>query len=88
MQNHRGVLILVLGILSLILIPPLGLVPWLMGNRDLNAMDAGTMDPEGRGLTQVGKILGIVAVILTVIAVLLFVLMIVFFGLFAVGSSI
>lgn len=88
MQNHRGVLILVLGILSLILIQPLGLVPWLMGNTDLNAMDAGTMDPEGRSLTQVGKILGIVSVVLTVIGVVLLVLMFGVFGLFAVGSSI
>lgn len=35
-----------------------------MGNGDLKEIDAGNMDPEGRQLTQIGKILGIVAVAL------------------------
>jgi len=36
-----------------------------MGNTDLKAMDAGEMDPEGRGLTQAGKIIGIIATAMT-----------------------
>ena len=88
MQDHRGTLILVLGILSLIICQPLGIASWLMGNGDLRAMDAGTMDPEGRGLTQVGKILGIVSITIFAIGLVVGVLVVLFFGLFAAGSPV
>ena len=68
MQPHRGTMILIFGILGLVVCMPLGIVAWVMGNTDLKAMNAGTMDPEGRGITQVGKILGIVTTLLTVSA--------------------
>ncbi len=68
MQPHRGTMILVFGILGLLVCLPFGIIAWVMGNADLKAMDTGTMDPEGRSLTQVGKILGIVATLLTVLA--------------------
>ncbi len=67
LRPHRGVLILVLGILGIVLCFICGIVAWVMGNADLREMDAGTMDPEGRQLTQVGKILGMIGVGLTVI---------------------
>ena len=64
MQPHKGTMILTFGILGLIVCFPLGIVAWVMGNADLKEMDAGTMDPEGRGLTQAGKILGIIGTLL------------------------
>ena len=64
MQPHKGPMILIFGILGLIVCFPLGIVAWVMGNADLKEMDAGTMDPEGRGLTQAGKILGIIGTLL------------------------
>ena len=64
MQPHRGVLILVLGILGLVFCPIIGIFAWVMGSGDLNEMDAGRMDPEGKTLTQAGKICGIIAVVL------------------------
>ena len=74
-KPHRGTLILVLGILSIIICAPLGIAAWIMGNADLKAIDAGSMDPEGRQLTQVGKILGIIGVVLLVVAIIAFILM-------------
>jgi hypothetical protein len=71
MQPHRGTMILVFGILGLIVCFPFGIVAWVMGNTDLKAMDAGTMDPEGRGTTQAGKIIGIVTTILTVLSIII-----------------
>jgi hypothetical protein len=66
-EPHRGVLILVLGILSLV-ITYLGVVPgiiaWVLGQQDLKKMTERTMDPQGRGLTQAGRICGIVGTIL------------------------
>jgi hypothetical protein len=74
MKPHRGTLILVLGILSLVICQPLGIAAWIMGSNDMKEMDAGTMDPSGRGLTQAGKICGIVALVLLGIGIIIAVL--------------
>ncbi len=73
MQPHRGVLILVFGILGLVLCVIFGIVAWVMGNGDMKQMDAGAMDPSGRGLTQAGKICGMIAVILNVLIIALYI---------------
>lgn len=64
MKPHRGNLILVLGILSLVLCAPLGIPAWIMGSGDLKQMDAGAMDPSGRSVTNAGRICGIIGTIL------------------------
>ncbi len=46
---------------------PVGIAAWVMGNNDMKEMEAGRMDPEGKQLTQVGKILGMVSTILAII---------------------
>jgi uncharacterized membrane protein len=63
-------LILVLGILGLIICGPLAIVAWVMGSGDLKQIDAGTMDPSGRGTTQAGKIIGIIGTILFIISII------------------
>jgi predicted Zn finger-like uncharacterized protein len=68
MQPHRGTLILVLGILSLVVFQPLGIFAWIMANTDLKEIDAGRMDPEGRQQTQIGKILGMISTILMAVS--------------------
>jgi len=78
-QPHRGVLILVLGILGLVggclILSP---IAWIMGKADMDEIDSGRMDPEGRGLTQAGMICGIVGTcilmlgLLAVVAILAF----------------
>ena len=70
-RPHRGTLILVLGILGVVMCMPLGIAAWVMGNGDLAAMDRGEIDPEGRGMTQAGKILGMVSVALVAIGILI-----------------
>ena len=77
MQPHRGTMILVFGILGLVVCMPLGIVAWVMGSIDLKAMDAGTMDPEGRSITQAGKIIGMIATILNIIGLFFGLLMLV-----------
>ncbi|MCL4196089.1 MAG: hypothetical protein KJZ69_01235 [Phycisphaerales bacterium] len=69
MRPHRGALILVLGILGLLLCVILGIIAWVMGNGDLRQMDAGVMDPAGRGLTQAGRILGMISCILAILGI-------------------
>jgi predicted Zn finger-like uncharacterized protein len=57
---HRGTLILVLGILSIVVCGFLGPVAWIMGSNDLRQMRAGRMDPDGKGITNGGRICGII----------------------------
>jgi len=71
MKPHRGTLILVLGILGLIVCAPLAIAAWVMGASDLKEIDAGTMDPAGRGSTQAGKICGIIGTILMIVGIVI-----------------
>lgn len=85
---HRGGLILALGIVSLVVCQLLGVAPWVMGKADLQEMEAGRMDPSGRGLTEAGKILGILSVVLTVIGLVAVIGMFVFsIGMAALSSQ-
>jgi hypothetical protein len=67
---HRGSAVLTLGILSLVVCGPiLGPIAWIMGNNDLQEMQAGRMDSSGEGITQAGRIIGMVATILSIVVV-------------------
>jgi hypothetical protein len=68
-QPHRGGTILALGILGFVVCVICGIIAWVMGNDDLKKMDAGVMDPTGRGMTQAGKILGIISVIFMLVGI-------------------
>jgi predicted Zn finger-like uncharacterized protein len=69
MEPHRGIVVLLLGIGGLVVCAPLSIVAWIMGNKDLKEIDEGRMDPEGRSMTQIGKILGIIGTVLLVVSV-------------------
>ena len=85
LRPHRGVMILVLGILGIVTSCfILGLVAWIMGNGDLRAMREGRMDPTGEGLTKAGKICGIISVILNIVVVAIY---IVFFVILAAAVA-
>jgi hypothetical protein len=86
MKPHRATLILVFGILGIICCFPLGIAAWVLGKRDLKEMDAGTMDPSGRGNTNAGRICGMIGTLLSgTIIVLVIVGMIVSFLLVVVS---
>jgi hypothetical protein len=73
LQPHRGVLVLVLGILSIVLacIPLagwiLGGISMSMGSNDERLMDARAMDRSGRAMTKAGRACGIVGVFLSTV---------------------
>ena len=69
LKPHRGVVVLTLGILGFLVCFICGIIAWVMGNNDLREMRAGTMDPSGQGLTQAGRICGMIGVILTIVGV-------------------
>lgn len=71
LEPHRGTLILVLGILSLVGCTFFAGIPaWILGNADLNKMKQGLMDRAGEGNTSAGRIMGIISVILGIIGVI------------------
>jgi hypothetical protein len=76
-RPHRGGTILTLGILSLVFlcIPlasiVLGIIALTLGGGDIQTMDRGGMDPEGRGQTNAGRICGLIALILSPVVIVL-----------------
>ena len=80
LRPHRGTLVLVLGILGLVCCLICGIIAWILGSADLKEMDAGRMDPSGRGLTQAGKICGIISVVLGIIGFIFSILWLVLLG--------
>ena len=56
----------------------LSIPAWVMGQSDLAAMNAGTMDPSGRDITMIGMITGIVGTAVVALGVLAFIAMVVF----------
>ena len=76
MKPHRGILILILGILSLLVCGFFtGIPTWIMGSRDLKEMDAGIMDPEGRGITTAGKICGMISCIMIIVTIVVVIIL-------------
>jgi hypothetical protein len=82
-EPHRGVMVLVFGIISLVCVLanlcyglgilvgiPLGIVAWVMGHGDLRKIKNHEMDDEGLGMTQAGWICGIIGTILNTLVLL------------------
>jgi hypothetical protein len=64
LKAHRGDVMVLMGILSLIVGPPIvSVITWVLAHKDLKEMDAGTMDPAGRSKTRMGRLLAIVSTI-------------------------
>lgn len=70
MKEHRGTLILVLGILGLVICAICAPFAWIMGKNDLAEIAAGTMDPAGEGTTKAGMICGIIGTVFLVLGLL------------------
>jgi hypothetical protein len=70
LKPHHGVIILICAIVGYFcpIVPAAIAVVW--GTIDIKAMDNGEMDPSGRTLTNVGRILGIVFLILNVLGII------------------
>ena len=75
MKPHRGGMVLAFGILSWFVCSIFAPLAWVQGNTDLAEMDSGVMDPEGRAMTQAGKIIGMVHCIFFFCGLFLFVVL-------------
>jgi hypothetical protein len=64
LKTHRGQLMLVLGIVSLVVGPPIvSVLTWVMAHNDLKEMDAGQMDPAGRQQTSTARLLAMISTV-------------------------
>jgi len=78
MKPHRGAVILAFGILGFVVCQLFGVAAWVMADKDLREMDLGYMDPSGRDMTMVGRILGMVGTALMALSVIAFLCIILF----------
>jgi tetratricopeptide (TPR) repeat protein len=83
-KPHRGAVVLALALCGVFVCPIFAVVAWVLGNQDLADMNTGVMDESGRGLTQAGRIIGMVLTLVTSLVVvgwaLLFLALMVFAG--------
>ena len=63
---------MVLSILGWFVCPICAIVAWVMSAQDLKEMDAGRMDPEGRGMTQAAKIISMIVCLLCVLGIIFY----------------
>jgi uncharacterized Tic20 family protein len=84
-EDSQATVALVLGILGLVLCQILGPIAWVMGNNEVNAIDAGKRNPANRSTAQAGKILGIIGTVFLIIGVAVLLILLVI-GLIAVAS--
>lgn len=60
-QPHRGMLILILGIIGILTTCPIpSIMAWVMGTHDLDEMQMGRMDDSGHSMTNAGRWLGMI----------------------------
>jgi hypothetical protein len=69
LRESRADLVLFLGILSLFMCGPLGIIAWTVANSDLKGIRAGTVSPRRTRMLKTGKVLGILGAILFVVAI-------------------
>lgn len=75
-EASQATTVLVLGIIGLVFCQILGPFAWVMGNKELEAIDAGRRAPENRGTANAGRILGIISTVLLAISLVFIVLLV------------
>jgi uncharacterized membrane protein YjgN (DUF898 family) len=63
-EASQATTVLVLGILGIVICGILAPFAWVMGNRELEAIDAGRRPPDQRSTANAGRILGIIGTVL------------------------
>lgn len=63
-EQSQATTALVLGILGIVICGIISPFAWVMANRELQAIDAGTRPPENRGTATASRVLGIVGTVL------------------------
>ena len=86
-EQSQSTTILVMGILGLIICGILAPFAWVMGNKELAAIDSGLRSPENRSTANAGRILGIIGTVLLGIGLVVGIIFFLFVFVAAVSSS-
>ncbi len=86
-EQSQATTILVMGILGLVLCQVLAPFAWVMGNRELAAIDSGLRSPENRSTANAGKILGIIGTVFLGLGVIVGILLVVALAGFAINGA-
>lgn len=86
-EQSQATTILVMGILGLIICGILAPFAWVMGNKELTAIDSGLRSPENRSTANAGRILGIIGTVLLGIGLVVAIIFFLFIFVAAVSSS-
>jgi hypothetical protein len=86
-EQSQATTALVLGILGIVICQILAPFAWSMGNKEMQAIDAGRRPPENRGTANAARILGIVGTVLLGIGIIGVILFFTVFSIAAVTSS-
>lgn len=82
--STNAIIALVCGILSYLFCPLiLGIIAWVMGKKELAAIDSGQSSESGRTFANIGMWLGIVNVVLTVLSLIVVFVLFVIIGISA-----
>jgi len=68
-DGGRASLILFLGLLSLFMCGPLGIIAWIMANADLKKVRDGALPPRQASTLKMGRALGIIGTIIFVVSI-------------------
>lgn len=83
-EQSQATTVLILGILGLVVCGICAPFAWVMGNREIEGIDAGRRPPDNRQTAKIGQILGIIG---TAIIGLTLLLVVGFFVLAIIGAA-
>ncbi|MDD5361519.1 MAG: DUF4190 domain-containing protein [Ignavibacteria bacterium] len=84
--SSNAIWALVLGILSWVLCGIFAAIPaWIIGKKEISAIEAGQSDPSGKTMAQIGMWLGIIQVILGILGIIVVIILL---ALGVLGSAI
>ena len=86
-EKSQAATALTLGLVGIVFCAIAAPFAWSIGNKELEAIDAGRRDPSKRDLANAGKILGIIGTILFVVSIVFLVVFVIFFGFLGVVGS-
>ncbi len=68
-EESQATVVVVLGAVGIVFCQIVSPIAWIMGSRELSAIDAGRRDPRNRTQAKVGMWLGIIGTLLIVLAI-------------------
>lgn len=86
-EKSQAATALTLGLVGLVFCAIAAPFAWSIGNKELEAIDAGRRDPSKRDLANAGKILGIIGTVLFAASMVFLVVFVIFFGFLGIVGS-